>query len=120
MNNGLRSYGETNNVETGLTRYSSDIQYWGDPTRTGPSWESHAIKAHNNSYQRAEQDYNLPGPYVTSQENPMNIVNYINQMGNCVTNSLFYSGGLWSLDYPAIPSFSEGFSNYDAGRHGWV
>ena len=71
------------------------------------------------AYQPGAGDYQLPGPYSTSQESWEQVINYINDRGTDITLANLYGDG--SDNFPDDPvSSSIGFSEYDIGRHSFL
>jgi hypothetical protein len=64
-----------------------------------------------------DKDYLLSFQYITTLENPTNIVNYINGLGTAVTNVQYYKPD--RAESTTWPSRSEGFAEYSITRHGW-
>ena len=65
-------------------------------------------------------EYELVGPYTTSQETQLGIVNYINAMGGHVTNTGLYGVGKefnFATELPPLPYFNVGCTGYDTSRH---
>ena len=65
--------------------------------------------------------YSLGGPYSTSQETYLQIVNYVDRAGLDVRNTQFYGlGPDFQVDAYSNPVRNQGCPGYSSLRHNWA
>ena len=98
--------------------------YFGSFPRSG-HWAREANTfldgSQESSFNRICFEYELLGPYGTHQETSLAIANYINAMGDHVTNTLLLGVGANFIGSTGVlPTPNQGCAGYDISRHSWV
>jgi len=99
-------------------RYRGGINNFGEFKNMLGSTNANTFLDHAEFFNFGDQDYTLFYQYITSQENPTNIANYIDGLGHAVTNIEY-----WVPDFDeqgSVPSKDEGFAEYSVNRHSWT
>lgn len=116
---GMRSF-YVSEPHANITNYHwmDGISHWGEFDRERwPRYENTFLNdGEMHSY--SAKDYMLPGPYSTTQENPINIANYVDGLGTNVTNSQLYRID-WDSTSETVPQ-DQGISAYDISKHYWT
>ena len=97
--------------------YRGGLEDFGDFKTTRWSIYANTFLADSEFYVTGDHDYFLNGQYITTKENPANIVNYINGLGTDVTNINYYQPD--AAENPDLPR-DRGFAAYSTSRHGFI
>jgi len=100
-------------------RYRGGLEGFGDFKTVRWSLYANTFLDHRDFFIFGDKDYLLPSQYITTLENTINIVNYINGLGLACTNVQYYQPDAAERDNTFIPR-DRGFSEYSVNRHGWV
>lgn len=100
------------------TVYQGGLPGFGDFKTTRWSIYANTFLADSEFYVTGDHDYFLGGQYITTLENPVNIINYINGLGTDVTNINYYQPDAVETTSPL--SRDRGFADYSVTRHGFI
>jgi hypothetical protein len=113
---GIRNYEIKKKWGQALTSRGG-IEGFGDFKITRWSVYANTFLADSDFFYYGDKDYLLPSQYISTLENPTNIVNYINGLGDAITAVEYFdpyvdetTGGI---------SRTEGFAEYSITRHGF-
>ena len=117
--NGSRSYYETQEVVYPYPigkSYTDALVHWGEFDRTRAYFVENTFLNDGEYFQRSWfSDYKLPGSYTTGQETEVFIQTFINNLGQNVTDTLYYPIPYYST--LSQPPLSEGVAQYSITRH---
>jgi hypothetical protein len=114
---GMRSF-EIQNEYGHPPSFRGGLEGFGDFKTTRWSVYANTFLSDSDYFFFGDKDYLLSFQYITTLENPTNIVNYINGLGNAVT-AVDYYDPLAAVSTQTIPR-TEGFAEYSITRHGFV